>query len=259
MIEEKLVTLWLPYYTGQDRKVRVFVPQHEEDEMLPVIYMMDGQSLFDDESSAFGSWHAHEAVKAFKAAGGKGAIIVGIHNDTGARQRTNELTPKTMGKLKVPLPLRLILKQQGELFDRFLMDTVKPTIEKDFPVMKGRENTAVGGSSSGGLEAFFIAMEHPEEFGYAAVFSPAFVFVSGDDIKTYINKKITGEMPFLYIYSGAGEKLEKQICQSVEEIVPALDESYPKDLFKVDIRKEFKHHESAWEPVFKDFLEIFLN
>lgn len=259
MVEEKLVTLELPYYTGQDRKIRVFVPEHEEGEKLPVIYMMDGQSLFDDETAPFGSWHAHESVKAFMAANGKGAVIVGIHNDTGAKQRTNELTPKSMGKLKGPVFLRIMVKQQGELFDDFLMNTVKPAIEEQFPVLKGRENTAVGGSSSGGLEAFFIAMEHPEVFGFAAVFSPAFVFVSRDDTKAYIKKKLAKAMPFMYIYTGAEGKLEKQICKSVEEIVPVLEEEYPKELFKVDIRRKCEHNERAWEPVFKDFLEIFLN
>ena len=45
MIKEELFTLSFPYYTGRNRKVRVYVPEHEEAERLPVIYMTDGQNL----------------------------------------------------------------------------------------------------------------------------------------------------------------------------------------------------------------------
>ena len=63
MKNEELVKLSFNYPEGQSRTVRVFVPEHEDGETLPVIYMTDGQNLFDEESSSFGSWHTREAAE----------------------------------------------------------------------------------------------------------------------------------------------------------------------------------------------------
>ena len=75
---------------------------------------------------------------------------------------------------------------EGEIFDSFVMDVVKPYIEKNFPVKNGRENTAFCGSSSGGLQSFFTALSHPDAFGAAGVFSPAFLLYSPDDMRRWI-------------------------------------------------------------------------
>ena len=75
MIPEEIVTLLLPYPGREDRKVRVFIPAHEEGEKLPVIYMTDGQNLFDVESSGFGCWYTREAVRDERE---KSAISLGV-------------------------------------------------------------------------------------------------------------------------------------------------------------------------------------
>ena len=66
MIKEQTVTMYLPYVEGKNKTVRVYVPEHDECEKLPVIYMTDGQNLFDldKESGQFGCWYTREAVKA---------------------------------------------------------------------------------------------------------------------------------------------------------------------------------------------------
>ena len=63
MVKEELVTLSLPYRNGE-KTVRVFVPEHEQDETLPVIYFADGQNLFEDDNVRFGCWYTREAVRA---------------------------------------------------------------------------------------------------------------------------------------------------------------------------------------------------
>ena len=63
-VNEELVSLHLPYPDKEDRLVRVYVPEHKKGEKLPVIYMTDGQSIFDEESNPWGCWHTREAVKA---------------------------------------------------------------------------------------------------------------------------------------------------------------------------------------------------
>ena len=147
MNSEKLITLELAYLETKTKTVRVFVPEHSDEELLPVIYMTDGQNLFEDNRPRqFGCWYTREAVKEERESSGKAAIIVGIHNDESPVQRAKELTPKSMGAIKFPddMPehIRKMMAPEGEAFDDFVVNTVMPEIEKRFPVLTGRENTA---------------------------------------------------------------------------------------------------------------------
>ena len=81
MLPEKLVTMKLPYPGRKRRTVRVFVPARKRGERLPVLYMSDGQNLFDKETSSFGCWYVREAMREERKSSGKAAIIVGIHNE----------------------------------------------------------------------------------------------------------------------------------------------------------------------------------
>ena len=262
MIEERLVSFTLPYSGIGERRVRVYVPAHEEGETFPVIYMTDGQNLFDEYEGMFGCWHTREAVKAEQKRSAKAAIIVGVHNDISPAQRNNELTPRSIGKLffpdYVPEEVKQSAQPEGEVFDDFVLNTVMPAIQARFPVMTGRTAAAVCGSSSGGLQAFFTAVSHPDVFCAAGVFSPCFMLYSREDLRDWIRSQVREVMPYLYIYSGAGDELEQEICRSVERTYDDLLECYPMEKLNEIILPDQPHHESAWEPVFQDFLHTFL-
>ncbi|MBQ5347883.1 MAG: hypothetical protein IIU39_07530 [Ruminococcus sp.] len=258
MIKEEMFELSLPYYNGQNKKIRVYVPEHEEAELLPVIYMTDGQNLFEDNNPGqFGCWYTRETIKEI----GK-VIIVGIHNDESPIQRAKELTPKSIGAIQYPddMPqmIREMLIPEGELFDDFIINTVMPEIEKRFPVEKGRNSTAFCGSSSGGLQAYFTALTNPDKYCMSGVFSPAFPIYSVNDIISWTASKLSGSMPYLYFYSGAEGEQEKQICESTQAVYDAIEEFYPPELLNEVILFDQPHHESAWASVFKDFLYTFL-
>jgi enterochelin esterase-like enzyme len=258
MIKEELYELSLPYYSGENKKVRVYVPEHEEAETLPVIYMTDGQNLFEDNNPGqFGCWYTREAIKEV----GK-AIIVGIHNDEGPVQRTRELTPKSIGDLRFPdeMPqmIRELLIPEGEPFDDFVIRTVMPEVEACFPVEIGRNAAAFCGSSSGGLQAYFTALSHPDMFCMSGVFSPAFPFYSVDDIVSWTASGLSGSMPYLYFYSGAVGEPEEEICRSTQAVYDAIAEFYPSERLNEVILFDQPHNESAWTPIFKDFLHTFL-
>ncbi len=262
MIKESITELHLPYHGKRSKTVRVYIPEHEQGELLPVIYMTDGQNLFEDDNVAFGCWYTPKTIKAERELSGKAAVIVGIHNDGNPMERTNELTPKSIGKTDarkaLPPFLRMLLKPQGELFDEFVVSTVMPAVEKQFPVLKGRNNTAFCGSSSGGLQSFFTALSHPDKFCAAGVFSPAFLLYSEDDMRRWVQSVMRDKMPYLYIYTGAGDELEHDIFESVETTYDILTECYPLELINEVVLLDNKHHESAWEPIFGDFLHTFL-
>ncbi len=258
MTEEKLYTIKLPYGGRYDKTVRVFVPEHEEGETLPVIYMTDGQSIFDEESNPYGCWHTREAVREERKSTGLAAVIVGIHNDESPVQRANELTPGSIGEIICPDEMRHLLAPGGEEFDDFVVSTVMPAIEARFPVKTGRNNTAFCGSSSGGLQCFFTVLSHPDLFCAAGVFSAAFMFYPPEDMSGWIAGKIKENMPFLYIYSGGGDEMEKHILAGTESVYDTLLEIYLPEKMTEVILPDKPHHESAWEEVFRDFLHTFL-
>lgn len=258
MISESISEFYLSYPDMPERRVRVYVPEHDEGERLPVIYMTDGQNLFDGESCVWGCWHADEAVRNERQNGLGAAVIVGI--DNGGTHRDNELTPASIGAIIGPEEMDNFTEPQGEEFDSFVVNSVMPYVEKNYPVLTDRIHTAFCGSSSGGLQSFFTSLEHTSKFGAAGVFSPAFLLYSHEDMRSYIRSRLTAEMPYLYIYTGNGDKLEQKIFAGTEAVYDILtEEGYPPELMNEVVMFDSKHNEEAWEPIFRDFLHTFLS
>ena len=247
-----------------DKKVRVLVPPHKEGERLPVIYMSDGQNLFDEESAPYGCWHTQKIIEDEIKNCSRGAVIVGIHHG-GNIKRFSELAPMRFGFPTVPpgtvLPDEVKkLKSRAEVFDEFLIHSVMPYINERYPVLTDRDNTAFCGSSMGGLFAYYTALEHSDIFSAAGVFSPAFFYESTDPIISLAKEKTDRPLPLLYMYSGAGDELEKFIYTAFTAVCEELRGiGYPEDKLKCVARPELPHHESAWEEIFRDFVHIFLN
>ena len=262
MIKEKIVDIHAPYPKDKKRLVRVYIPEHEENQKLPVIYMTDGQNLFEEENCKYGCWHIREAVREEFEKSGKSAIIVGIYNDI-PHKRASELTPKSIGKFQFPdliskIMMSLFFKPTGEVFDDFIINTLKPHIEEHFPVKTGRNNTAFCGSSMGGLMSFFTGLNNPDVFSMTGVFSPNIMMYYKEDIKTWIQSRLSENTTYLYMYVGQGNDMESQLYPAFEQTCETLKEVYPEKFLKIVIKENGMHHESSWEPVFKDFLHIFL-
>lgn len=258
MKNSELHKIYLPFPEKGDRAVWVYVPEHNNGGKLPVIYMTDGQNLFERNPSPYGCWNIEKAVENEILQTGNACVIVGI--DNGNEWRDNELTPASIGKVIMPESMDNFTKPEGEVFDDFLMNTVIPFVEKNFPVRTDKRGRAVCGSSSGGLQAFFAGMEHSDIFSFVGAFSPAFLLYSRDSWCKYLMTKIREDMPYLYIYTGNGDELEEQIFESVEMMYDLLPEIfYPYDKMNEVILFENCHNEKAWAEVFPDFLHTFIN
>lgn len=258
MTNSEFHTVNLPFPDKGDRRVWIYVPEHNENEKLPVVYMTDGQNLFDDNATPFGSWEVVKAVENEMKNGLSGAVIVGI--DNGNVYRDSELTPKSIGKIQHREYFNDIFTPQGEIFDDFLMNTVVPYVEENFLVRTDRSGRAVCGSSSGGLMSFFTGVEHSVFFSYIGAFSPAFLCYTSDDWRKYLMNKMTDNMPYLYIYCGNGDELERVIFEGTEMMYDLLPETgYPYDMMNEVILFENEHNEKAWREIFPDFLHTFLS
>ncbi len=255
LLPEELVTLQLPYPGREKRTVRVYVPARREGELFPVIYMSDGHNIFDKETSDFGCWYTREAVRDERRGSGRAAVIVGIHNDQPCRM--DDLTPAAIGQLASARARKKIVPR-GEAFADFLLHTVMPAVEARFPVLTGRENTAFCGSSAGGMMAFYLGLSYPSVFSFAGVLSPAFLLYRREELDAWIRSSVSKQAPFLYLYTGAGDPLEKDICKRFRHVCRLLQECYPAEHLLERIYPEQIHHEHAWEPIFRDFLHRFL-
>ncbi len=161
---------------NNSRSLRIYLPPSYDEnkaKRYPVLYMHDGQNLFDAKTAAYGKeWEIDENVNRLIATGSMDEIIVvGIDNNA---DRIPEYTPCCDPKYG-----------GGKLdaYRAFIVDTVKPYIDKNYRTMPARENTAIMGSSLGGLASVAIAQHHPDVFSMAGGMSSSFWWNKEDAIK----------------------------------------------------------------------------
>lgn len=155
--------VWSPQLKNR-RDIYVHVPPSYEQgrQRYPVLYMHDGQNLFDESASYAGEWRVDETMERLSDMGIE-AIIVGIPNMEKARLQEYS-----------PFYDRRFGAGQGDRYLSFLTDTVKPLIDRDFRTLGDRQNTGIMGSSMGGLISLYAYFAKPNVFGFAGVMSPSF-------------------------------------------------------------------------------------
>lgn len=148
------------------RDLFVYLPPsyRQSGRRYPVLYMQDGQNLFDSALSYAGEWQVDETLSAL-AAEGIEALVVGIPN--AGKNRIIEYNP-----FHPQTP-------NGAQYVDFMANTVKPLIDREFRTLPEREHTGVIGSSMGGLISLYAYFAAPQVFGMAGVVSPALWFGKG--------------------------------------------------------------------------------
>ena len=222
------------------------------DEKYAVIYMTDGQNLFDRSATSTGSWGVAESVDVMASNGGENCIIVGIENADGWRD--SELTPDLGEVLSSDYE-----NGKGEYFSDFVVNTVMPYINENYSVYTDREHTHICGSSSGGIESFYIAMEHPDLFASVGALSPAFLLYADQTWEEYLGAKDFSEnAPFVYLYCGSGssDQLEQQLYTGTVAMPETLKKiGYPEDKVVTKLYDDGLHNEMYWRAVFPDYLK----
>lgn len=145
------------------KKIWVYLPKGYETsaQKYPVIYMHDAQNLFDSQTSYVGEWNVDETLDSLNAK----VIVIGIEH--GGEKRIDELTPFKHEKYG---------GGQANAYLDFIVNTLKPKIDATYRTKTNAKNTAMIGSSLGGLVSFYAAVKYPEVFGKIGCFSPAFWF-----------------------------------------------------------------------------------
>ncbi|RZJ67412.1 MAG: alpha/beta hydrolase [Flavobacterium sp.] len=213
---KKKIWIWLPKeYASGDKK-------------FPVLYMHDAQNVFDKKTSYAGEWEADETLEQMDAQ----VIVVAIEH--GNDKRIDELTPYKHEKYG---------GGNADAYLEFLVKTLKPEIDKRYRTKPDVKNTAIMGSSLGGLVSFYAMLKHKDVFGKAGVFSPSFwfskeIFTLADDVDLKDRK----------LFFLCGTKEDEQMVPDMEKMIEIVKRHHAKTQKK--IMAYGKHNEKLWRDHF---------
>ena len=233
---------------NRKRRVRLYLPPgyHKSNESYPVVYMHDGQNIFDSETSFSGEWNVDETLNKLYAAQNLKLIVVGI--DNGKSKRLDEYSPWENEKYG---------GGEGDEYLDFIVKTVKPYIDSTYKTLTDKKNTAIVGSSMGGLISHYAGLKYPAVFGKVGVFSPAFWFAP----KVFDFSKTHGNIEDTRMFFLAGGKEGKntsfneinQTVKDMNKMVHVLKEKgFPSNNLNVKVVPEGKHNEKLWRNNFEE-------
>ncbi len=226
------------------RRIAALLPHdyHSSEKRYPVLYLQDGQNLFDDYAP-FGNWAVDKKLAVMAEQGLADIIIISI--DHAADERIAEFTPSHQTKLGIG---------DGKKYARFLADTLKPYVDQHFRTLPDRIHTGIGGSSMGGLITIYAGLMYPEVYGRLMVFSPS-LWV--DPNIPHHGPSFGGPLASkIYIYAGGKEGMS--MIPNVNGYREALERG-GKDTqnleFKISIDPEGEHNEEHWGREFPKAVE----
>ncbi len=243
-------TVSFDYPTGYKKPVEIWTPAGydpaDTTKKYSVIYLLDGQNQFDDSDAYEGGWGSDEVITALMKNGGDGIILVGIDN---TRNRDNELTPD-IGDVIPAYNSGGFKNGSGEQFAEFVAKTVVPYVEANYNVYTDAAHSAIVGSSSGGIESFYIGMEYMDEFGRIGAISPAFMLYNKATWLKYFEKfnfADSSKLPRIYFYNGGGDSLERELLPYARDMKLWLaDLGYDESKMTFVYDEKCAHNEAAW-------------
>jgi len=219
------------------KKIWVYLPKNysTSTKKFPVIYMHDGQNLFDVTTAPYGEWNIDETLDSISAQ----VIVIGIEH--GGEKRIEELTPTKHEKYG---------GGNADKYLDFIVTTLKPYVDKTYRTKTNTKNTAIFGSSLGGLVSFYAALKYPTVFGKVGCFSPSFWF-SRKEITSLMEQTQTFKTK-VYFLCGDSEGDDDVIrdLNSIEHLVNSK-RCECKMLNKKVIVKGGQHNEKLWSKGFK--------
>lgn len=219
------------------RTIRIYLPVGYEttDDKYPVLYMHDAQNLFDTATAFSGEWQVDEFLEGQK---GQKVIVVGV--DQGNEKRIAELTP---------FPHEKYGGGDAAAYVDFIRETLKPHVDATYRTLTAAENTAVMGSSLGGLVSLYAAVKYPEVFGMAGVFSPSFWF--SEEIYGFTEASEINKDARFYFLGGTSE--DKTLVGNIKKMnVLLLKKGLSEEKILVKIVEGGEHNEAFWSSEFPE-------
>ena len=225
---------------NRNRKIWIYLPPDYQTstKTYPVIYMQDGQNLFDNATSFSGEWQIDETLNNLFSQGDYGAIVVGIEN--GGSNRINEYTPWNNPQYG---------GGEGDQYMQFIAETLKPYVDSNYRTKSGAEYNALIGSSLGALISNYGGVKYSDVFSKIGSFSPAYWIVR-DQFNNYIQSS-TADLSNMRIYFVAGSNESSTMASDIETVKNNLQAKGLKStntLLKLDSYGQ--HNENYWKGEF---------
>ncbi|EGM76370.1 Putative hydrolase of alpha/beta superfamily [Rheinheimera sp. A13L] len=224
---------------NRNRQVRLYLPPgySSSDKEYPVLYMHDGQNVFDDATAFAGEWGVDETLNELAASGQLELIVVAI--DNGGEQRITELNPVDHPKYG---------KAEGKAYVEFIANTVKPYIDQHYRTLVDAKHTGIMGSSLGGLISHYAILQFPQVFGKAGIFSPSY-WITGEQVRWFENHPAAKDAR-LYFYMG-GKEGDSMVPDLQKVYQAVLSQGHPAELTQYHLVEDAEHNEAAWRSEFK--------
>ena len=254
VIEMKMTAL------NKMKTVRIWKPktyQEQSNKKYPVIYMHDGQNLFELETAKHGAiWDVHTTVESLMTMKDfEGAIVVGIDYAPGL-ERLDELSPwvtERIEDMKASGYFQRAVGGEGFGYADFIVNQLKPYIDSHYRTLADREHTLVAGSSMGGLMSLYLGAAYPDVFGKICAMSTAAWFA--DQALTEQLKKIDlSQKTMWYLDIGTQETSSEQVdnfnqiylegTYAIEKLL--LSQGVPSTDIKMIVETGGTHFETAW-------------
>lgn len=219
---------------NKKRRVWIYLPDDYDSsaKSYPTLYLHDGQNLFDRALSFAGEWQVDEAMQNYAKQGIKDCIVIGI--DNGGNDRIDEYTPYINPKYG---------GGNGEKYAEFLVNTLKPFIDRHFRTLTEPEHTGIAGSSLGGLISYFTAIRYPNVFGRVGVFSPSFWY--SDSLMADVKKFVPQSYQKFYFVAGANE--DEDMVPDIDKYITMMkQQGMTESQIQKVIRQDGKHSEWFW-------------
>lgn len=229
---------------NRKRRIWVYLPKSYSSSSVnyPVLYMQDGQNLFNEQTAFADEWGVDECLDTLEKLSGKECIVIGV--DNGGEKRMNEYDPYDNVQYG---------KGEGKQYIDFLAETLKPYIDSKYRTKKGVDYTFIAGSSMGGLISLYAVISYPGVFGGAGIFSPSLEVAPliYEDAEKFVSN---APLKF-YFYAGGHES-----ASMVSDMQRMADTLSTKSNYKMRrvINPLGQHKESYWRQEFAYFYKWIL-
>ncbi len=225
---------------NRTRQIRIYVPPNyaNSDQRYPVLYMHDGQNLFDSATAYAGEWNVDETMNSLSKSGKLDLIVVGI--DNGESKRMTELNPWPSVQFGAP---------EGKEYVEFIVNVVKPLIDKKYRSKPDRVNTAIMGSSMGGLISHYAINQYPQVFSKAGIYSPSY-WIANPSFD-FIASKPAAKDARLYLATGEIEG-GAQVPDVQRAYAAILNAGHPGNNVSLKIVAGAGHNEKFWSGDFEN-------
>lgn len=224
------------------RNIRVYLPPSYDkvaEREYPVLYIHDGQNVFSAENSYSGqSWQLHKTTDALIKHNLIEEIII-VAVDNMEEKRLSEYAHEDGSFKGEPV------KGRGEQYQAFIIEELIPFIKENFRVKLGADNTALMGSSMGGLITFNMGLKRPDLFAKLALMSPSFWWGNSSPLQKLNSYDFSELKSKIWLDTGDSEGSFMALADREIDKLLAIRKNTPVEIFYY-LAPDAAHSEEAW-------------